>query len=139
MTCTLTAEDAIAQFARQDALAQLLGIELLEAGPGFARAAMTVGPHHLNSHGILHGGAIFSLADFCFAVACNSHGQAAFALHVDINFLATAPVGARLLAEATEEHLGNRTGLYHMRVMTQEGTLIAACHGMAYRRREHLA
>ena len=139
MTCTLTADDAIAQFARQDALAQLLGIELLEAGPGFARAAMTVGPHHLNSHGILHGGAIFSLADFCFAVACNSHGQAAFALHVDINFLATAPVGARLLAEATEEHLGNRTGLYHMRVMTEEGTLIAACHGMAYRRREHLA
>ena len=139
MTCTLTAEDAIAQFARQDALAQLLGIELLDAGLGFARATMTVGPHHLNSHGILHGGAIFSLADFCFAVACNSHGQAAFALHVDINFLATAPVGARLLAEATEEHLGNRTGLYHMRVMTEEGTLIAACHGMAYRRREHLA
>ncbi len=136
---TVAADDAIAQFARQDALAQLLGIELLEAGPGFARAAMHVGPHHLNSHGILHGGAIFSLADFCFAVACNSHGQAAFALHVDINFLATAPVGARLLAEATEEHLGNRTGLYHMRVMTGEGTLIAACHGMAYRRREHLA
>jgi acyl-CoA thioesterase len=137
MISTSVAGDAIVQFARQDTLAQHLGIELLEVRPGFARATMTVGPHHLNGHGILHGGAVFTLADFCFAVACNSHGQAAFALHVDINFLTAAPVGARLLAEAAEEYQGNRTGLYHMRVMTEEGTLIAACHGMAYRRREH--
>ena len=126
----------VVEFMRRDALAQHLGIELVEMRLGLARAAMTVGPQHLNAHGILHGGAVFTLADFAFAAAGNSHGQIALALHVDINFLTTAPVGARLLAEATEEYLGNRTALYHMRVTTEDGTLIAACHGMVYRKRE---
>jgi hypothetical protein len=44
----------------------------------------------------------------------------ALAQLMDINYVATAPVGARLVAEATEE-----------------GKLIAACHGMVYRRHEH--
>jgi len=122
---------------RRDALAQYLGIELLEMRLGFARAAMTVDSRHLNAHGTLHGGAIFALADFAFAAAANSHGQIAFALHVDINYVATAPVGARLLAEAAEEFLGNRTALYHLSVTTEDGKLIAACHGMVYRKREH--
>ncbi len=58
---------------------------------------------------------------------------------MDINYVATAPVGARLVAEASEEYLGNRTALYHMAVRTEEGKLIAACHGMVYRRHERFA
>lgn len=124
------------EFMRRDELARHLGIELVDMRLGSARAAMIVGPQHLNAHGILHGGAVFTLADFAFAAAGNSHGQIALALHVDINFLNTAPVGAKLLAEATEEYLGNRTALYHLSVTTEDGTLIAACHGMVYRKQE---
>lgn len=55
---------------------------------------------------------------------------------MDIHFLAAAPVGARLIAEAVEEHLTRRTGLYRMMVRTDDGQLIASLHGMAYRRGE---
>jgi acyl-CoA thioesterase len=34
-----------------------------------------VQPHHLNGHGICHGGFIFTLADSAFAFACNSYNQ----------------------------------------------------------------
>jgi len=56
---------------------------------------------------------------------------------MDINYVATAPGGARLVAEASEEYLGN-PALYHMAVRTVEGKLIA-CHGMVYRRHERFA
>jgi acyl-CoA thioesterase len=37
--------------------------------------SVTVAPHHLNGHGICHGGVIFTLADSAFAFACNSHNR----------------------------------------------------------------
>ncbi|MFQ6090313.1 MAG: hotdog fold thioesterase, partial [Candidatus Bipolaricaulia bacterium] len=60
-----------------DPFARSLGIELLELGPGYGRAAMTVREEMLNFQGIPHGGAIFSLADAAFAAASNSHGRTA--------------------------------------------------------------
>lgn len=44
----------------------------------------------LNFHGLPHGGVIFSLADAAFAAACNSYGQAAVTLNVNISFLAAS-------------------------------------------------
>jgi len=125
---------AVAGFMQRDGFARSLGIELLELRPGYARTAMTISPYMVNAHGLPQGGAIFTLADFAFAAACNSHGQMALALSMDSHFLSAAPIGARLIAEAVEEHLGRRTGLYWMTVTTEEGQLIASLHGMAYRK-----
>ena len=59
---------------RQDRFAAHVGIELLEAAPGRASARLEIGEHHLNAIGLVHGAAIFSLADLVFAVASNAHG-----------------------------------------------------------------
>jgi acyl-CoA thioesterase len=126
--------DQAFQQISQDPFACFLGIELLELREGYSRVTMTVGEHMLNFHGIPHGGVIFSLADAAFAAAGNSYGQTAVALNVNISFLSAAPVGARLYAEATEESLGRRTALYRMAVTTDDGTLVALCHGTVYRK-----
>ncbi len=120
----------------RDPFARFLGIELLEVCEGYAKATLTVQEHMLNFHGIPHGGAVFALADAAFAAASNSHGQVAVALNVSINFLAAARPGARLTAEATEEHLGRRTGLYRLAVTAEDGTLIALAHGTVYRKEQ---
>ena len=52
-----------------------LGMELGEMDEGRATLTLTVAPHHLNGHGICHGGVIFALADSAFAFACNSRNQ----------------------------------------------------------------
>jgi len=123
---------------RQDPFAQFMGIELLEVRLGYSKVSMVVAEHMVNFHGIPHGGAIFSLADAAFAAAGNSHGQVAVALNVNISFLAAVPVGARLIAEATEENLGRRTALYRMAVTAEDGTLVALCHGIVYRKDQAL-
>jgi acyl-CoA thioesterase len=128
----------IRQHINQDPFARFLGIELLELREGYSKTTLVVEDHMLNFHGVPHGGVIFSLADAAFAAACNSYGQAAVALHVDVSFLAAVEVGTRLIAEATEEHLGGHTGLYRLIVTKEDGTLVALCHGTAYRKKQSL-
>ncbi|MBN1429986.1 MAG: hydroxyphenylacetyl-CoA thioesterase PaaI [Anaerolineae bacterium] len=130
--------DVIFQKLRQDPFAQFLGIELLDMRDGYAKTALTVQENMLNAHGTPHGGVVFSLADAAFAAASNSHGQVAVALDVDIHFVTAASLGTRLYAEATEEHLGHRIALYRLAVTTEDGTLIALCHGTVYRKEQSL-
>ncbi|MHC5173758.1 MAG: PaaI family thioesterase, partial [Planctomycetota bacterium] len=78
--------DKARELLSKDAFAEHNGIELVEIGPGMARAVMTVGNEHFNGVGIVHGAAIFSLADFAFAAASNSHGVVAVAINANISF-----------------------------------------------------
>lgn len=121
---------------RRDPYAELLGMELLDLGPGYSRVGMTVRENMLSFHGLPHGGAIFSLADAAFGAAANTHGVTCVALNMEISYLRTVSQGTRLLAEATEEHLGRRTALYHITVSSEGGDLVASCHGVVYRKKE---
>jgi len=116
-----------------DALAEHLGIELLEVRPGYARAVLKVTETLLNGAGVTHGGAIFSLADIVFAAASNSHGPLALALNVSINFLKTTREGATLTATATEDNLTRKTGLYRMEVRDENENVVAVAEGLVYR------
>ena len=122
--------------AERDQLARHLGIELVEVRPGYARTTMRMVPHLTNGHGLLHGAAIFALADVAFAAACNSWGQTALALSMDIHFVATPKPDAVLTAVAVEIRRGSRTALCRMTVTDDEDHLIAELHGMAYRKKE---
>lgn len=117
-----------------DALAEHLGINLLDMGPGFATATMEVLPSLLNGVGLTHGGAIFSLADVVFAAASNAYGPVALALNVSIHFLKATKVGAVLTATAREENLTAKTGLYRLEVRDQTGEMVALAEGMVYRK-----
>jgi len=128
----------IIELVSRDPFANLLGIELIELRKGYSKAAMTLRDNLLNFHGIAHGGAVFSLADFAFSAASNSHGQAAVALNMEINYRRAVEAGTRLVAEAKEESLGKRTGLYYITVTTEDGKLIASCHGTVYRKEKQI-
>ncbi len=126
----------IVEVLRQDPYAGLLGMELLEARPGFCRLSMVVRADMLNFQGTPHGGAVFSLADAAFGAAANAHGRRSVGLTMEICYLKTVECGTTLIAEATEEHLGERTALYHITVVTGAGDLVASCHGVVYRKKE---
>ncbi len=122
----------------RDPFARALGMELLSAENGHSRVQVTLTPSMVNFQGLPHGGVIFTLADHAFAAACNSHGRAALALSVTIDFVAAAPAGATLVAECHELSLGGRIGHYRVEVVTTTGTLIALCQATAYRKHEEL-
>ncbi len=118
----------------QDRVARHFGMEALSRGEGEATVRFAIEDKHLNALGTVQGGAIFSLADVAFALACNSRGLAV-AAGASINFCAAARSGT-LTATARELSLSNRLGSYLVEVRDQDGRLIASMQGLAYRMRE---
>lgn len=106
------------------------GVELEDAGEGWARIAMTVRPDMLNGHHIAHGGMLFALADTAFAYACNSRNVRTVAQNATISFLKPAEDGDRLVAEAREITTAGRSGSYLVTVMS-EGETVAVFNGLS--------
>jgi acyl-CoA thioesterase len=107
------------------------GIVIEEAREGYARLSMVVRADMLNGHRTVHGGMIFALADTAFAYACNSRNVSTVAQQASISFLAPAKEGARLIAEAREEAVAGRSGVYSVAVRTAEGENIAVFQGLS--------
>lgn len=131
-------DQQLKDFFRNDRFAAHLGIELLEAGPGRARAQLRIEEHHLNAVSLGHGGAIFGLADLVFAVASNSHGSVALGITVSMSYLNAARPGSLLTAQAEEVALNPRLATYTVRITDEQDTPIALMQGTVYRKRETL-
>jgi acyl-CoA thioesterase len=74
---------------------------------------------------------IFALADTAFAYACNSRNVSTVAQAASIMFLAQAKPGERLVAEAREQALSGRSGVYAVTVTTGNGRKIAEFQGLS--------
>ena len=116
-----------------DPLAAHLGITLEQVRPGYARAAMTVGPQLLNTVGTAHGGATMALLDVVHAAVSNSHGTVAVAQDVHTEFLTPGRAGERLVAEGTELHRSGRTAVYRIDARAEDGRLVATALARVFR------
>lgn len=125
--------DSVNVVRDKDAFARLLGIEVAECGPGRATVSMSITPQHRNGLGMVHGGAMFTLADYAFAVACNSHGYASVAVNASISYL-RAPKGTVLRAEAEEVMVEGKMGSCLVRVLDEDGSVVATFQGLSYRK-----
>jgi acyl-CoA thioesterase len=123
------ARDVAEAMYQADACSRALGFELLEVRAGYACMRATVRPDFLNGHDICHGGLIFTLADSTFAFACNSRNMNTVASGCSIEFLRAVHGGDALTAEATEQTLNGRTGIYDIRVTNRAGETVAMFRG----------
>ena len=112
-----------------DRASQGLGMKLASVAAGQAEMTMAVEPAMTNGHGMCHGGYIFTLADSAFAFACNSYNQRTVAQHCSISYVRPAKLGDRLRAVAVERSRSGRSGIYDVRVTTEDGTVIAEFRG----------
>jgi acyl-CoA thioesterase len=127
------AEAAGAAMYAQDRASQGLGMRLDEIRPGHACMSMAVREDMLNGHLSCHGGFIFALADSAFAFACNSYNLNAVGAGCSIDYLAPARAGDVLTAEASEQALSGKSGVYDVQVRNQDGKLLALFRGKSLR------
>jgi acyl-CoA thioesterase len=123
--------ERIAAVFERDRFARENGIRIVEVRPGFGRTEMTVEPRHLNSVGILQGGALFTLADLAFALACNSHGVLAVGCQADVTWFKAVRSG-RLTASAEEISRTRTLSTCLIRVTGEDQELVALFKGVAY-------
>ena len=129
--------EKVVEFFKRDKFAEDVGVELLECSPGYAKAQLKITDKHLNSVGLVHGGAIFALGDLVFAVSCNSHGTVAVAINVSISFIKAVKSGV-LTAEAREVAINPKIGSYKIDITNEEGEIVAVFQGLAYRKKESI-
>lgn len=125
-------------FFQRDQLAKELGLELISWDKGFAKVRLKVQQKHLNGVGLTHGGAIFTLADFAFAVASNSYGQIALGITATISYLKGCGEGDVLIAEAKEIALSSKLATYEVKIYLEQGDIIAVFQGTVYRKKQLL-
>lgn len=121
-----------------DACSRALGFELDDVRAGYARMRATVRPDFLNGHGICHGGLIFTLADSTFAFACNSHNVNTVASGCSIEFLRPVHADDVLTAEAVEQIVSGRTGIYDIRITNGAGETVALFRGKSAHIKGHV-
>ncbi|MEW8978258.1 MAG: PaaI family thioesterase [Symbiobacterium sp.] len=104
----------------------VIGAEVVEVGHGRCTVRMPASEHTLNNLGIVHGGALCTLADTAMGTALRSAlkpGDAVVTVEMKINFI--APGRGELLAHARVLHVGNTTAVAEVEVADTDGKLVA--------------
>jgi len=106
---------------------QLLGMEVTEMKKGESKIQMPFSQELTHPYGIVHGGAIASLADSAVAMALISlvdPQDRITTIEFKINFFAPISQG-RLIAHAKIIHKGSKTAVGDVDVTNAEGKLVA--------------
>lgn len=116
-----------------DPFTRHIGVELIDFGDGQARSRLAIRPCHLNGHGVVHGGVLYSMAVWTMAVAANSRQPLSVGIQGNISFFRAAKEGT-LLAQATEQSLGRKISAYRVAIRDSADQPIAEFQGLVYRK-----
>lgn len=108
-------------------VAELIGIDLVEAGGGECTMRLEAGEQHSNPMGTIHGGIICDLADAAMGMSFFStlrEGESFTTLELKINYLRPFWTGT-LLAHGKVVSRGKTVGLTECRVVDEKERLIA--------------
>lgn len=125
--------DEVAEYFSGDKFAtQAAGCRVVEGRRGHAVCEMELGPIHRNAQGGIMGGAVFTLADFCLAIACNLGEEPSVSVSNTIEFMSAAK-GTKLIAECTVDKSGRHLGFYTVDVRDDTGRAVARMTATCYR------
>ncbi|MBP6230952.1 MAG: PaaI family thioesterase [Paludibacteraceae bacterium] len=117
-----------------DQFAKHVGIQIVEAAYGLAIAKMIITDIHLNGLGIVHGGALFTLADLTLGAAVNSLGGEHVTMNASVNYLKAATKGT-LIGTAKKLSVGRTIASYDIEIRLEETTeLIAVFRGTSFKK-----
>lgn len=118
------------EFFQKDVYAmETTGISLDEVGERYAKCSLKVDSRHVNATGHVMGGAIFTLADFTFAVATNFNQPLTVTTVSNISFLGS-PKGDTLISESKLIKDGKRSCFYEITVkdnLDNPVAVVSAC------------
>jgi acyl-CoA thioesterase len=126
-------EEIVGLMYDQDWFSQWLGIERIKIEEGHSILKMKIRREMLNGFAIAHGGITYSLADSAFAFASNSLGRKAVSIETSISHLVSLKEGDVIIAEAKQQSVSNKIGVYQIEVKKVEGDLVALFKGTVYR------
>ncbi len=113
---------------RQSSFTERLGVRIDPDG----RLALDVGPAHLRSLGIAHGGMIATMLDSALGLAVSRStppDHYVVTAQLNVNFIRPAREGETLVATTQIRHAGGKTAVAQGDLTTTAGALVATASG----------
>jgi acyl-CoA thioesterase len=111
----------------------MVGLQYLERGPSWGRWGLAVADKHINSNGVVHGGAIYTLADTCMGATLHADlaaDEVCTTVEIKISYFKPVRAGM-LICEAKIINRGRRVVTLEAAVNHEE-QLIAKASGTFY-------
>lgn len=125
----------IQEILEKDVFAKDMGITLEQICDQYVKMSLTVEAKHLNAADVVHGGAMFTLADYTMGTMANRNGVPSLSIQLDIRYLAVGFLGDKLTATATEVFAKRSMSHYRVSIENQNGEIIAIAEGMFHRKK----
>jgi uncharacterized protein (TIGR00369 family) len=127
----------VAGYNHLNAYGQANGMELSVTAPGQAEYHMVIGPAHLSSPGVAHGGVLAGLMDAVLGAAALTlaftTGELVSTVEFKLNFLHPVRLGDELRAAARVDHAGKSlivcSAIIYRQVPGQPGSETAVAQG----------
>ncbi len=116
---------------KNDRFATNAGCKIVEAKKDRVVCEMPITDSLMNADNSVMGGAIFTLADFCFAVASNLLKSPSVAIECNIRYYAKTK-GKKLIATCTTDKDGRTLGHYTVEIIDDENKKIAGYTAIAF-------
>lgn len=121
---TMTLEEAREFFSADRFATATTGIKIEEVGKNYSKCSFEITENHLAAHGSVMGGAVYTLADFAFAVASNTKEQWTLTVSSNINYI-SMPEGRVLTAECKCIRNGRKACFFETAITDETGKTVA--------------
>lgn len=119
------------KFFENDKFVKEVGIKIEKAEAGDATCSLQIEDWHMNAANAVQGGAIYTLADFTFAVAANCFDKITVTLNNNIEYIKKATEG-KLIAHSVLTKMSKKVCFYKTEVVNDKGELIACLNTVGY-------
>lgn len=109
----------------QMGIVSLLGMDKALVSEESLGVLMEVTDCHLNAHGVVHGGIMFTLCNQAVASYIAYKNRDGVGMDGSIHYYRPAKKGDTLTATAYERKSGKKTGVYFVELKNQDGKLLA--------------
>jgi uncharacterized protein (TIGR00369 family) len=109
--------------------AKYLGMEIVGIHAGDSVVSMLVTHKHTNIRGVIHGGALVSLADMAMMLSCATLGRRTVTLDLNISFVSRVEEADTVTAFCQVIHNGKTTMVVDSSIKDTQGRLLAKARG----------
>ncbi len=117
-------EEIIAKINEANGFTKHNNMVITKAAVGLAEGTLRFSQETVNHYGSIHGGALFSLADYVAGVAAASYGTICLTLDASIHYFKPVTSGI-VRALASETSKSNKTAMYEVCLYDEEEVLVA--------------
>ena len=118
--------DALRENANQIPMYKLIGMQVVEARPGYSKFRLPFRKELTQPMGVMHGGAFAAVADSAVAIALwglVGMDKVFTTIEMEINFIAPVASG-EVIAEGNIVHCGRTTAIGDVTLKNDEGRLV---------------